>query len=81
MPKIADKLFEGVDGNPLINEQTYEEILTSRSKLEANQLFLRHLMNSGTLNSVEKLCEVLQNTSQDHNIHQEIANILLYITY
>ena len=74
--KIVDHLYQGVDGKSLVTEEVYDEIEKTKSKKEANRIFLKHLLNAGTEESLKLLCTVLQQTSGDYQIHKEILEKL-----
>ena len=74
--KIVDHLYQGVDRKPLVTEEVYDEIENAKSKKEANKIFLKHLLNAGTEESLKLLCTVLQQTSGDYHIHKEILEKL-----
>ena len=74
--KIVDHLYQGVDGKPLITLEVYDEIEKAKSKKEANKIFLKHLLNAGTEESLKFFCTVLQQTSGDYQIHEKILEKL-----
>ena len=74
--KICDHLYQGVDGKSLVTEEVYDEIENAKSKKEANKIFLKHLLNAGTEESLKLFCTVLQQTSNDYQIHEEILEKL-----
>ena len=74
--KIVDHLYQGVDGKSLVTEEVYDEIENAKSKKEANKIFLKHLLNAGTEESLKLFCTVLQQTSGDYQIHEEILEKL-----
>ena len=74
--KIVDHLYQGVDGKPLVTKEVRDEIENAKSKKEANKIFLKHLLNAGTEESLKLLCTVLQQTSGDYQIHKEILEKL-----
>ena len=74
--KIVDHLYQGVDGKPLITLQVYQEIKKAKSIMEANTIFLLHLLTTGTVESLYLFGKVLQQTSDDYPIHEKILEKL-----
>ena len=74
--KIVDHLYQGVDGKSLVTEEVHDEIENAKSKKEANKIFLKHLLNAGTEESLKLFCTVLRQTSNDYQIHEEILEKL-----
>ena len=74
--KIVNHLYQGVDGKPLITLQVYQEIRKAKSIMEANTIFLLHLLTTGTVESLYLFGKVLQQTSDDYPIHEEILDKL-----
>ena len=65
----------GVDGKPLITLEVYQE---TKSTKEAKKIFLLHLLTTGTV-AMESLCvfgKVLQQTSDDYTIHEDVLEKL-----
>ena len=68
----------GVDGKPLITLEVYQEIGKAKSTKEAKKIFLLHLLTTGTV-AMESLCvfgKVLQQTSDDYTIHEDVLEKL-----
>ena len=74
--KIVNHLFQGVDGKPLITFQVYQKIGKANNTEEANSIFLLHLLTTGTAESLCVFGKVLQQTSHDYPIHEEILEKL-----
>ena len=74
--KIVDHLYQGVDGKPLITLEVYQEIGKAKNVKEANKIFLLHLLTTGTVESLYLFGRVLQQTSDDYPIHEEILEKL-----
>ena len=74
--KIVDQLYQGVDGKPLITLEVYQKIGKAKSIMEANKIFLLHLLTTGTVESLYLFGKVLKQTSDDYPIHEEILENL-----
>ena len=66
----------GVDGKPLITLEVYQEIGKAKSTKEANSIFLLHLLTTGTAESLCVFGKVLQQTSDDYTIHEDVLKKL-----
>ena len=73
--EIANQLLQGVDGKQLITDDIYERINHAVTKNDANEIFLEHL-RSKTLSDFEIFCKILQQTSKDYGVHEEVADRL-----
>ena len=60
-----------LDGKSLVTEEVCDEIENAKSKKEANKIFLKHLLNAGTEESLKFFCTVLQKNS--YRMHYTLA--------
>ena len=73
---IVNELYQGVGGKPLITDKVYDEIKAAKSREESNVIFLRHLLSTGTEETLRLFCKVLQDTSVKYPVHEEILQKL-----
>ena len=73
---IVNKLYQGVGGKPLITDKVYDEIKAAKSREESNVIFLRHLLSTGTEETLRLFCKVLQDASDKYPVHEEILQKL-----
>ena len=71
-----DHLYQGVDGKSLVTEEVYDDIENAKSQKEANKIFLKHLLNAATVESLYLFGKVLHQTSDEYPIHEEILEKL-----
>ena len=68
--QIVDHLYQGEDGKPLVTVEVYQEIGKAKSTKEANNIFLLHLLTTGTVESLCLFGKGLQRTTDDYPIHE-----------
>ena len=73
---VVDELYQGVDGRSLITALLYDTIKTVYTTRETNELYLRHLKNSGTIKSLIDFIAILRATPYKVPVHKEIADRL-----
>ena len=74
--KMADQLLQGVEDTPLVTKSVYEEIKASTDRRRSNEIFINHLVNRGTEESIRLFCEILEQSSQNYPIHKVVADKL-----
>ena len=74
--KIADHLYQGVQGRHLLTNPLYQNICGASNDSDANRLYLCHLKGSGAEKDFRCFIQILHNTSNDYPIHEKIVNTL-----
>ena len=75
---MVNELYQGVGGKPLVTDKVYDEIKAAKSREESNVIFLRHLLSTGTEETLRlyMFCKVLQDTSVKYPVHEEVLQKL-----
>ena len=60
----------------IISKTTRDKIMQAKDSLEATSCFLIHLENSATIDTLWKVHAMLQKTSEDHDSHQHLCEVL-----
>ena len=73
---ITNRLFQGIDGRPIISSVVKQEVQASAAIERGNELVLDYIFENGSLESFRDFITVLKGSSDFSATHGKLAEIL-----